>query len=75
MELLRNATLYIKSQSNLEDPVRSMTIFKKHLLSDDARAPKSLFKFQQLIPTVIGTFMIDIDLSYAIDLTFSVDLR
>ena len=45
------------------------------MLSDDARAPKSIFRFKQLIATTIGTFLIDINLNYQMDLDFVVALR
>ena len=72
---LKTALLHIKSVPNLEDPVESLVLFNQSLLSEDMTRPKNLLKHRQLIPTLIGTFMLSIDLDYAIDLWFLVKLR
>ena len=75
MQALKTGLIFIKSQSNLEEPVSTLVLVNRTLLSEDARAPKNIFKFTQVIPTIIGTFSLHLQLDYAIDLRFLIKLR
>ena len=72
---LKTGLMYIKSQPNLEEPVESIVLVNQTMLSSQATNPRKLFQYNQLIPTMIGTFMLSINLDYAFDLRFLVKLR
>ena len=63
--------LYIKSQSNLEEPEKGAVLYKKDLWKH--RVP--LAKFRQVIVTVIGTFSIKVNLKYLLSLSAKIILE
>ena len=68
---LKDGLLYIKSQTNLENPQQSIVLFTKNLKSK--RVP--IFKYEQIIPTAIGTFVVGINLNYTLGATVEIVLR
>ena len=63
--------LFIKSQSNLEDPLKSIVLYKKELW----RYKKPLGRCRQVIVTAIGSFLIKIDLDFILSITAKIVLE
>ena len=59
VQSLKAGKLFIRSQTNLQEPVNSLVIINQTLWSKK----RTLFKFKQLISTAVGTFHISIKLS------------
>ena len=59
---LKDGLLFIKSQTDLENPSQTFVMFEKSSVSE--RMP--IFNYDQVIPTAIGTFLVGINLNYTL---------
>ena len=71
MQKLKEGMLFIKSQSNLEDPQKSVVLYEKEFW----RYKAPLTKYRQVIVTVIGTFSIKIDLDFILSIAAKIVLE
>ena len=68
---LKDGLLYIKSKTDLENPTQSIVLYEKE--SKKKRVP--IFRFSQIIPTAIGTFVVSLDLNYTLGATAMIELK
>ena len=71
IQKLKEGMLYIKSQSNLEEPEKGAVLYNKDFWKYQA----PLARFQQIIVTAIGTFSIKIDLDYLLSISAKIVLE
>ena len=70
MQKLKEGVLFIKSQSNLEEPVESYVMYEKEFLNYEA----PLATYEQIIVTSVGTFKININIDFLLSLAGKISL-
>ena len=70
IQKLKLGQLFIKSITGLEDPTQTTILYEKELKKKRA----SIYSYSQIIPTVIGPFLIGFDLNYQLGVNATITL-